>query len=126
MIILNQFLVIIKDAIIKKKVIVKIPLKIFILNILWVLYKNGYISGYKIKEKIIEVQLKYIGEKNVIGVLTQVSLISKRIYIKNKNLNKKISLYNVGILTKSSGVFIINKNNLNKRIASGEILIKFK
>jgi ribosomal protein S8 len=126
MIILNQFISILKDAILKKKVIIKIPIKIFILNILWVFYKNGYISGYKIIDRKIQIHLKYIGEKNVIHVINQISLISKRIYLANSDLKKKTSFDTTVLITNSSGVSLYNKTTLNKKNLSGEILVQFK
>lgn len=125
MVMLNQFFAIIADGIKKKKVIVIVPLKNFILNILWVLYKNGYICGYNVQGKFVEVQLKYVEEKNTISLVKQISLISKRIYLKNKILKKNSVIGGTYIISNSAGVGLLTKNILSKKKFSGELLVKF-
>ena len=82
----SYFVSILSDGLKKKKIIVEVPLNSYILNILWVLYKYGFINGYSIFTKKIEVQLKYVAEQNVIATIKQISRISKRIYQSHKKL----------------------------------------
>lgn len=89
----------------------------FITNTLWVLYKEGLISDFKINEKTntIKIKLKYIKAK---PLLTEIKLISKPQLQKFTNYNglkqyhKKFDYFFIstssGIV--SSKIFLRNKN----------------
>lgn len=89
----------------------------FLTNILWILYKEGLISDFKINEKTntIKIKLKYIKTK---PLLTEIKLISKpqlqkfADYNGLKQYHKKFDYFFIstsnGIV--SSKVFLKNKN----------------
>ena len=125
MIQLSQFLARLKNAIVKKKVKLIVPLNKNILNILWIFYKEGFICGYQIKQKGIEVQLKYIKERCNIAELKQISSISRRVYCKKKNLKKDVKLGEFAIISTSKGFTLVTKKiGEQSKIYGGEYLFK--
>ena len=127
MIKLSQFLSIIVDGILKKKISVIVPLSNYILNVLWILYKSGYICGYKVVNKTVEVHLKYISENSVFGVIKQISSISKRIYITKNVLQNKNSFGTLYVISSSFGIRVITKELVNNcKKFGGEVLFKIK
>ncbi len=125
MITLSKFLTIIQEGIKKKKLIVKVPINSIILNILWCLYKNGYISGYMIKDNIINIYLKYYQGQTILVIIKQISKISCRIYYKNNKIFNEKKINNNYILTSSKGI-ILTENVKNNNKIGGEILFKIK
>jgi len=69
MIKVSHFVAILNDAIKKKNLNIVIPLNSYVLNILWILYKNAFINGYKLTEGGVQVQLKYIAERNILATM---------------------------------------------------------
>ena len=115
-----HFIAKMKLAIHKKYLSVEVDLNTEVLHILWLLYKEGYISGFFIKKTSIEVFLKYIDGKSTFVDFKQISKISKRVYIKDLETIK----YKHGIkylLSTDKGLRITNGG-----MYKGEIVIKFR
>ena len=86
--IINSLLVSIKNGYSNKNKYAYCKINKFCLDILWVLYKEGLISDFKIQSKIskVQIRLKYIKNK---PLLTNINLISK------PSLNHYSSFYNL-------------------------------
>jgi len=110
----------------KKNLNIVIPLNSYVLNILWILYKNAFINGYRLTQGGIEVQLKYIAERNILATMKKISTISRRIYYKQKKLEKETRFRHFKIVSTSQGIHMITKtlpNQLQIR-RGGEYLFK--
>jgi ribosomal protein S8 len=125
MITLGKFLTIIYEGIKKKKLIVNVPINSIILNILWCLYKNCFISGYIVKDNKVKVFLKYYQGQNILIILKQISKISCRIYYKNNKIYDEKKINNIYIITSSKGILLTENIKKNNKIG-GEILFKIK
>lgn len=99
--------------------IIKSHLCIDILN---VLYREGYIRGYSVKttKNMIYVYLKYIDNKPVITEIKRISKPGRRYYINNKQLDDLYNGLGILILTTSKGVI---SNRLAKEYKLGGELI---
>ena len=86
--IINSLSVSIKNGYSNKNKYAYCKINKFCLDILWVLYKEGLISDFKIQSKIskVQIRLKYIKNK---PLLTNINLISK------PSLNHYSSFYNL-------------------------------
>ena len=126
MIILSRFLTVIYNGIRMKKLFVNVPLNSIILNILWCLYKNGYIAGYTINKKNICIFLKYYQGRNILIIIKQISKISCRIYYKYNKIFSEKKINNIFILTSSKGIILTENINKKNNRLGGEILFKIK
>ncbi|WXB47358.1 MAG: 30S ribosomal protein S8 [Candidatus Shikimatogenerans sp. Tmey] len=116
----------IKNAIrIKKKYIFFFYIK-YIIKILFILKKEGYIYNFIIinnmllyKRKI-KIYLKYINNISVINKIKLISKSSRHIYVKNKNIPIIKNNYGISILSTSKGI-LTNKNSILYKIG-GEYL----
>nr|YP_010165757.1 ribosomal protein S8 [Imasa heleensis]QRR29770.1 ribosomal protein S8 [Imasa heleensis] len=95
------------------------------INILNVLYEQGYINGYQhLSDKCLKVNLKYDLGRSVISDVSRVSKPGKRIYLNRKaiiNLSNSTELY---ILSTSKGIMSSSKAmSLN---IGGEALFSIK
>jgi ribosomal protein S8 len=108
----------------KKELYVTVFLTKFNLLVLWNLYKNGFIVGYKINNatNTIIVYLKYLNGKNALENLKIISKVSKRVYMSVSDIKKNKNSYIVS--TTSKGIKISNIHNTNS--VGGEILFKIK
>lgn len=99
-----------------------------IMEILKILYKEGYIRGYKLllsnvsTEKKIEIYLKYTNNVPAIKSIQKISLSSRKIYISLLDLKNLKTIYGNYILSTSKG-FLTNKDALKHHIG-GELLYK--
>lgn len=103
----------------EKKVFITIRTTTKILEVLWLFYKEGYICGYKIEGKLIKIYLKYIKGKRVGCDFSQISKISKRVYVK-KNTVLDRGIYSGYIVTTVNGLCYEQSKIKN----GGELLIK--
>ena len=99
----------------------------FCLNILWILYKEGLISDFKVLEESnkIRVKLKYIKTK---PLLTNIKLISKpslRKFVNFHDLNKFSKQFDYFFLSTSNGI-ISSKILLKDIKIGGQVLFGFK
>jgi len=101
----------------------------FLIQVLFLLYKDGLINGYEIleKEKKIRVRLKYIKDK---PFFENLSILFKSNIINNYNkvsLKKFIVEYHYIIFSTTNGLVSLQGNSKKKDIKGYPILgIKFK
>lgn len=99
----------------------------FITNILWILYKEGLISDFKIDEKtaLIKIRLKYIKTK---PLLTEIKLISKpqlQRYTNYNGLKPYYKKFDYFFLSTSNGI-ISSKTFLKNKYSGGKLLFGLK
>ncbi|XBT18634.1 MAG: 30S ribosomal protein S8 [Candidatus Shikimatogenerans sp. Tcar] len=111
----------IKNAIcIKKKYIYFNYIK-YIIKILFVLKKEGYIynfviiNNYFFFKRKIKIYLKYVNNISVINKIKLISKPSRRVYIKSINIPIIKNNYGISILTTSKGI-LTNKNSILHKI----------
>lgn len=103
----SDFIIRLKNGYRNQKQVVCVIKTKLCFNILTLLYKEGFINGFKISsnKKIIKVYLKYIHNKAVIEDIKIISKPSKKIYSNIKSLDKMQKT----ILTTSKGI-MFNKD----------------
>jgi ribosomal protein S8 len=114
--IINSLLVSIKNGYSNKNKYAYCKINKFCLDILWVLYKEGLISDFKIQSKIskVQIRLKYIKNK---PLLTNINLISKpslNHYSSFYNLKNFYNKYDYFFMSTSTGIIsssLLLKNN---------------
>ncbi len=103
---------------------VEIPASKLKVEMVKLLKTEGYISDYKIKEKdsfkVIEVELKYVGNDSVIKGLQRVSTPGLRAYSKAKNLPRVFGGLGVAIVSTSKG--LMTDKTARKENIGGEVL----
>jgi len=109
------------------KKIVKVYFSIFILNVLKVLKKEGYIRFFQDKTsdkgiKFIEVELKYFNSLPVIYKVKRVSKPGRRIYTKIKDLSLVCNGLGISVLSTPKGV--MSDYDARRDNVGGEILCK--
>lgn len=113
----------IRNGIVAKKKSILHPKKVFLFQILKILYKEGYISGFRISKEnnnMIEIFLKYSNGKAVLSKVLSVSKPGRRIYISKKTLWKlKVSSFTL-ILSTPFG--ILSDQMCRKKKVGGELL----
>ncbi len=104
---LSDFIIRLKNGYRNQKQVIYIIKTKICFNILTLLYKEGYINGFKVCEQnnLIEVYLKYINNLPVITDIKIISKPSKKIYSRVKDLDKKSKI----VLTTSKGI-LMNKD----------------
>lgn len=112
--ILNELLVALKNGYSNKNKYAYCRINKFVLNILWILFKEGLVSDFKIKTDInkIEIKLKYIKTK---PLLTNIELISK------PKLKKFVSFNNIKSFNQKFDYFFLSTST---GIISSKILLK--
>jgi len=123
----NDLLVSLKNGYSNKNKYIYCKMNKFCLNILWILYKEGLISDFKVLEDSnkIRVKLKYIKTK---PLLTNIKLISKpslRKFVNFHDLNKFSKQFDYFFLSTSNGV-ISSKILLRDVKIGGQVLFGFK
>ncbi len=87
---------------------VEIPVSKLKIELVKLLKNEGYVANYEIKEKgkfkVIDVELKYQGNKGVITGLKRVSTPGLRTYSKAKNLPKVYDGLGIAIVSTSKGL----------------------
>lgn len=125
--ILNELLVALKNGYSNKNKYAYCRLNKFVLNILWILFKEGLVSDFKIKTDInkIEIKLKYIKTK---PLLTNIELISKpklKKFVGYNNLKSFNQKFDYFFLSTSTGI-ISSKILLKDVKIGGKILFGLK
>lgn len=123
----NDLLVSLKNGYSNKNKYIYCKMNKFCLNILWILYKEGLISDFKVLEESnkIRVKLKYIKTK---PLLTNIKLISKpslRKFVNFHDLNKFSKQFDYFFLSTSNGI-ISSKILLKDIKIGGQVLFGFK
>lgn len=123
----NDLLVSFKNGYSNKNKYIYCKISKFCLNILWVLYKEGLISDFKVLDDSnrVRIKLKYIKTK---PLLTDIKLISKpslRKFINFHDLNKFYKQFDYFFLSTSNGI-ISSKILLKDVKIGGQVLFGFK
>ncbi len=103
----------IRNALMVKKDAVEIPASNMKKAIANILLEEGYVSGVEIKEgehgEIINVTLKYVNGKPVIGGLERVSKPGLRTYSGAKNMPKVLGGFGIAVISTSKGIMTDKK-----------------
>ena len=103
---------------------VEIPASKLKVELVKLLKEEGYIADYKLVDKeafkVINVELKYIGNKPVIRGLQRVSTPGLRAYSKAKNLPRVFGGLGVAIVSTSKG--LLTDRKARKENIGGEVL----
>ena len=113
----------IHNGFLARKKSVRHPHKSICLNVLKVMYKEGYINGFRRlpdQPEILEIFLKYNQGKPAISKLSIISKPSRRIYTKVNSLWKLSTSLQTLILSTSQG--IISDKECRKLGLGGEVL----
>jgi small subunit ribosomal protein S8 len=122
---ISDLFTIIRNGLYARKGIVDVPFSKFKSEILRVLKENGYINNYKFieykEQGILRVYLKYYEDGTpAIRHISRVSLPSRRIYRKAKEL--KTPLKNLGILIVSTSKGVMTDRQCRKLNIGGEVV----
>ena len=112
----------IRNAILRDKEIVSVPLSTIKEDIVRVLKDRGYIKGYEIKERDIIISLKYKKGESVISGIERVSKPSLKVYASYRDIPKVLNGLGFCILSTPEGVITDSEARRNK--VGGEIICK--
>jgi small subunit ribosomal protein S8 len=113
----------IKNGLLARKKVIIFPSTLLCNQVLTVLYKEGYISGFRLlpdNSRFIEIFLKYNFGKPVVSKILSVSKPSKRVYISVLDLWKFNTCLHTLILSTSKG--ILSDKESRKLSIGGELL----
>lgn len=99
------------------------PKNVFLLQLLRVLYKEGYINGFRFfpeNLKMVEIFLKYPNGKPAFSVIKALSRPGRRIYVSAKTLWKVETSLKTLIVSTPQGIF--SAKECRERNLGGEIL----
>jgi small subunit ribosomal protein S8 len=116
-----NFLIKLKNSSLVNKEIINIRLENVILKIIKFLYKEGFIQSFKVnlETKNILIYLRYSFNKSILKNIKIVSLPSKQLYIKYKELTRISSKNNFILVSTSVGLktsLECKKNHLGGKI----------
>jgi small subunit ribosomal protein S8 len=86
------------------------------------LKNNGYISGFKVEEKNLLIDLKYDGDKPAISAIERVSSPGHRTYVKNGGIPTVLSGHGIAVISTSKG--IMTGEDAKKEHLGGELICK--
>lgn len=125
--VLNDVIVSIKNGYLKNSDYTSCRLTKFSLNLLWILYKEGLISDFKINQKTkkIDVKLKYFNNRPLIQKISLLSRPSLQVYSSYKNTQSLLQYFDYFFISTSSG--IVSSRNLSKNLQlGGQLLFALK
>lgn len=103
---------------------VEIPVSKLKIELIKLLKEEGYVGNYEIKEKdkfkVIDVELKYQGNKGVVTGLKRVSTPGLRTYSKAKHLPKVYDGLGIAVISTSKG--LMTDRAAREQKLGGEIL----
>jgi small subunit ribosomal protein S8 len=109
---------------------VKVIRSNYCMRILDCLVKAGYLNGYSVMEREVEVFLKYIGNEPLLKTIRRVSRPGFRRYLGYKDFSQEFSSDEVVVYTSTDGVSIYNNRRGlsfgSLRQIGGEILFVIK
>ncbi|MEO6728983.1 MAG: 30S ribosomal protein S8 [Candidatus Dojkabacteria bacterium] len=121
---IGDFLTRIRNAIERKKETVEIPSSKMLVSVAEILKKEGFITGYSVKEEkpqnTLILELKYVNGLPAIRELVRVSKPGIRKYVGYKNVKKIMNGMGVAILTTPAG--IVTGDEAKKQKIGGEYL----
>lgn len=115
---LSDFCARLNVAIERKKLSVIVLKTKMNINLLELLYQEGYISGFNVGERFIKINLKYNSGRSILQKLSVISKRSKRIYFSSKKLAYSKNNY---IISTNKGIFF-SRGNSFITVLGGEIL----
>lgn len=129
MFLLSDMLARIQNGLLLRRHSVYVRRSRLIVEVLKVLYKDGFISGYAISEEncnLIVVFLKYIDNRPIFQKFKLLSSPSRRNYISARKLSQFISKEGIFVLSTSNyGVLsTISFSNDSQKIVGGELLFQ--
>jgi small subunit ribosomal protein S8 len=124
--VLGRFLSNIRNGCLVCKVEVNVSKSKFLISILEVLLKEGYINSYKILEKHIVIYLKYIKGKNVINKLKLCSKPTKKIYYTFKQLKSYSKMNIIFFISTNKGIKLTKDYFYLSKGLGGEVLFVIK
>lgn len=105
---------------------VDIPASKVKMNIAEILFKEGYIKGYKViddgKQGLIRVNLKYLNSRHVITGIQRVSKPGRRVYTKADDIQQVRKGLGISLVSTSRGIMTDLKAKANH--VGGEELIR--
>ena len=124
---LGDMLTRIRNAQIRRKDYVHMPASRFRANVLEVLEREGYISGFKKialenNKNNFEIELKYLDGEPVIKEISRISTPGRRVYSKIADLQRHFDGLGISILSTSKGV--LSDSEARSENVGGEILCK--
>lgn len=121
--VLNDIIVSIKNGYLKNSHYTTCRLTKFSLNLLWVLYKEGLISDFKINQKTkkIDVKLKYFNNRPLIQKISLLSRPSLQLYSSYNNTQNLLQYFDYFFISTSTG--LISSRNLSKNLQMGGQLL---
>lgn len=125
--ILTQLLVAFKTNYINGNKYAVVNYNNFVLNVLFILYKDGLIDGYEIlsKDKKVKIKLKYFNNKPLITVFDLLSKPSYKPYVASDHLKHLNTKYDYFFISTSEGLLssrqLAQQNNIG-----GQVLFGFK
>ena len=90
--------------------------------VLKILKDNGYVSGFKAKDGIITVELKYAEEKPAIEKIERISKPGRRMYVGKNDIPTILSGRGIVVISTSKGVF--SGGDAKKQNLGGELICK--
>lgn len=124
--VLAKFLSHLKNGCLVSKVQIFVKRSNFIISILDVLLKEGYINGYKVLDNNILVNLKYIKGKSVINKIKICSKSTKRVYYSFKQLKMYSKMNIIFFVSTSKGIKLTKDYFYLKQGLGGEVLFLIK
>lgn len=124
---INDLIVSIKNGYSTNKKFVQCKINKLSLHLLWVLYKEGLISDFKINQitNTIFIKLKYFNNKPLINNIVLLSKPSLQLYLDYKKIQTFYNKYDYFFLSTSSG--IISSRNISKTSKlGGQLLFAIK
>lgn len=115
-----NLLTVIRNGYMARKKTISVPYSKLKEEILKILTKERYISSSKLKEKELEITLKYENDKPALLGIRRVSKPGLRIYRGAKKIPKVLSSYGITIVSTSKGV--MTDKEAKKMKLGGEII----
>ena len=114
-----------QQGILEKKRFVTVIKTRFALDFCKILFKEGFISGYKIEDGFITIFFKYINGLPSITNLSRISKRSKRVYWDVKVFNRLKNYRGFFLISTSKGLLLVSHMQLNvSKIVGGEVILK--
>lgn len=118
---ISNFLIKLKNSSLVNKEVINISLENMTLKIVSILYKEGFIQSFKVnlETKIIQIYLRYSFNKSVFKNVKIISLPSRLLYVKYKELTNISSKNNFILVSTTKGLKTFlecKKNHLGGKI----------
>jgi ribosomal protein S8 len=130
---LSTFVSIINNGILLRKNFVLVKRTKFLLEVLKVLYQEGFINGFAISEKnsnFFLISIKYVNNLSFVKKFNVISTFSKHCYLSNNKINNVLLKDGIFLISTSHYGIVTNiflkQNLIYLKNTGGEILIKIE